>query len=338
MYKRKLQKMGVTSLGISLPKKWLHYYNLKQGDEVEVEILPDYTLLVRPSFIKGNVGYNCQTLRYDGEAVNESIMRLISLYVNGVDSIKVVCGDQCETFKESIYRVLERNVIGLEIIEEGRDYVMLACLVDILSLPLSEVLRKMSMLIPALLRDLKRNMETNTLLDMEERDSLIDKLYLYAIRQLNMVLHGRLLLDKTGLKSMGEAVSIANLLKILERMGDHIVLLHRWYNNARGKKEVVDNVVILLNEVIPITEKILNSYLAILENPSKIPSIEKTLSELRIVEEKIKSSTLDAGPLISLTRMIAYLRDIIEVVTDIVVSRKLGESACEEGKLVESYK
>lgn len=331
MYKRRLQKMGAASLGVSLPKKWLRHYRLKQGDEVDIEVLPDYTLLIRPSFVKSHAGYSCQVFKYDDSSPNASIMRLVSLYINGVDSIKVLCGSTCNSFKEKIYRLLERNIIGLEIIEEGEGYITVACLVDILSLPLSEVLRKMGRLVPAMMRDVESSITSGTELDIEERDSLIDKLYLYSVRQLNMVMQGRLLLEKTGLKSMGEAISIANLLKILERMGDHAAQLYRW---SRSRPHSVDSrreAGLLLGEVRAAAEKILGEYLAALENPEEMPSLEDTIMELRMLEDKVRKPGLDPSLVISLTRIIAYLRDVAEVVTDIVVSREMQESTCSEG-------
>lgn len=327
--------MGTASLGVSLPKEWLEHYGLKHGDEVEVEILPDYTLLIKPSLSRSAIGDSCRVLRYDDNAPNESIMKLISLYLNGIDPIRVVCGNYCSSFKEKVYRVIERNVVGLEVVDEGRGYITLACLADASSLPLSKVLRKMGTLIPVLLRDLRSAMETGEFLDMEERDSLLDRLYLYALRQLNMVMSGRLLLEKTGLRSMSEAIPIANLLKTLERIGDHIVQLHDWFTGARREGKALNNVITALDEIIPVAEMILNGYLVALKNPDKMLSIERTVSELKTVEERVRALDLDAVPLVNITRIIAYLMDIVEMVTDIIVGREQEGVACGEGPIEE---
>ena len=328
MYKRRLQKMGAASLGISLPKRWLSHYNLKQGDEVDIEILPDYTLLVKPSFVKRTASYSCQVFEYDESSIDTSIMRLVSLYINGVDSIRVLCGPYCGSFKEKVYGILERNIIGLEVIEEGEGFIVIACLVDILSLPLLSVIGKMGRLVTSLMREVESAIRSGVELDVEERDSLIDKLYLYSIRQLNMVMQGRLPLDRTGLRSMGEAVSVANLLKILERMGDHVVQLYKLSRKPGVDAITTGKLAESINRVRVLTESILNEYLPLLEDSGKPPVVGDALERLRAIEGELESIGLDASMLISLTRILAYLRDVIEVVMDITVSRMMRENVC----------
>ncbi len=44
--KRKIVRLGKTSLGVILPKGWLRYFDLKAGDEVEV--ITDGNVVVQP--------------------------------------------------------------------------------------------------------------------------------------------------------------------------------------------------------------------------------------------------------------------------------------------------
>lgn len=326
MYRRRLQKMGAASLGVSLPKKWLRYHGLKRGDEVEVEVAEDYTLIVRPSTTRKPVQQSCFTVDYEGIGFNEAFLKLVSLYVNGVDLIRVKCGLKCSEFRERVYRVLESSLIGLEVIEEGEGYITFACLVDVASLPLIEAVRKMSRALPLFIREVEESIRSRLALDVEERDGLIDKLYLYSIRQLNMVMQGRLPLDKTGLKSLSEALSIASTLKTLERIGDHIVQLYYWSRGrSAGELKSVEGFMERIREAMI---NILSEYTSILEDPGRPLSVEESILKLRSLEEELKSRDIDASAVVHLMRIIAYLTDIVEAAMDIVVSRSVRSSKC----------
>ena len=48
MESRKVQKTGLSTLTVSLPKEWVSTINLKPGDQVDLEIMPDGSLSIGP--------------------------------------------------------------------------------------------------------------------------------------------------------------------------------------------------------------------------------------------------------------------------------------------------
>ncbi len=89
MDKRKIMRLGKSSLVISLPKEWLDKNSLKRGDYVFTNIEKDFSLKIQPSPIVVEKSEEI-SLSISVDEKGESIIRkIIGCYLNGYSIIKL---------------------------------------------------------------------------------------------------------------------------------------------------------------------------------------------------------------------------------------------------------
>ena len=112
---RKLVKQGPSTMTLSLPKDWIDRFNLKNGDEVNLEEAE--TKLIISSSKKSS---STETIEYNFENISDHLIRavLIGMYKHGLRDIKInnINPKHLGKIKEII-----RNSPGLEIIDSTKN-------------------------------------------------------------------------------------------------------------------------------------------------------------------------------------------------------------------------
>ena len=106
---------GISSLTVSLPKKWINEFNLKKGDEIELETDADkVTISVKkaPTIMKKRIDVSATPLTLP--------RRLNALYRGGYDEIEILFDDP--RMIDEIHKTIEKEMIGFEIIKQGKNY------------------------------------------------------------------------------------------------------------------------------------------------------------------------------------------------------------------------
>ncbi|MEM2074870.1 MAG: phosphate uptake regulator PhoU [Zestosphaera sp.] len=319
-YRRRVQVVGGSTYTVSLPKEWVRSLNLKHGSELVIEVMPDSSLKVRSSEETHPEEPLEEELEVSSDAVEISMIRLIASYVVGYDMMTVTCGDCSTTKLEEFVRLVTEKTIGLEITEKDKDTIVLQCLANISTFPFSEVLRTLVRLTLKSFENIEEFLRSKTteVREVLERDDLIDKLYLYGLRQLNQVLLGRINHSSIGLNSTAHTIYLAMTLKLLERIADHLSdlvedLEKLSTDTSNTHYRLLDYVESLRTKYIQVT-----NYL-ILEHESKKPeSLGLLVDELRRLESNVAGdpALLEHAGKEHLTRISAYLRDLIELLVD----------------------
>lgn len=227
---RKLLKLGKTSLAITLPRRWVEKNRLREGDLVFIEEYDTHLVVSLARTREETIGETKILEAAPGD--EDTIERMIiALYQAGYSTIKVVSslGRVPLNLRESIRRTLKR-LVGLEIFEEGSDYIVLQMLADTASIEVPKVLNRMEVLILNSIKDLEeffKTGDTSYLRDIIERDEEVDKFYFLLSRQINLSILHSWYLAKIGIQNRTLLLPMFNYGKTLERIGDVLVNIAR---------------------------------------------------------------------------------------------------------------
>jgi len=110
--RRKLVKQGYSTYTISLPKEWVERFNLKEGDEIDLE--EEQTKII-VSNIKSKENYN--SINFNLENINEKIIPefIVSLYKGGFNDINLTnLNNKTKIIKDSLSGALGFEILGSE--------------------------------------------------------------------------------------------------------------------------------------------------------------------------------------------------------------------------------
>ncbi|PLJ77976.1 MAG: hypothetical protein B7L53_02805 [Thermofilum sp. NZ13] len=227
---RRLVRLGKSSLSVTLPRRWVEKNNLKEGDTVFVEDY-DTHLLITPARPREEFREEVKVLEATHGDEDSVERMIIALYQAGYASIKVVSrsGRVTPELRETIRRTLKR-LVGLEVFEEGSDYILLQMIADASTVEIPKVLSRMEVLILNSIKDLEEfaaTGDTSYLKDIIERDEEIDKFYFLLSRQVALSIMYSWYSSKVGVQDRTLLMPLFNYGKTLERVGDVIASLAR---------------------------------------------------------------------------------------------------------------
>jgi len=228
MAKRKLIKQGTSSFTISLPPKWIHQFDLKPGDEInliekgkEIVLTTSEELTVKP--------VELDISGFDDRLIDISI---VGSYLMGVDQLKLVFKDKSRLAK--IQEIVGR-LLGVAIIEQGSHYCVIEEFSKTTEDQFEKILRKIFLLILSISEDTLKAVENknkNALRDMPSRDKSINQFVFLCLR----------LLNKYGTKRYQKTVLIYMILESLEEVADQYteIAIHYSKSDIALKKEIIE--------------------------------------------------------------------------------------------------
>ncbi len=178
--KRKINRVGTSTLTVSLPSKWARIHNLKPGDEIEVE--EDKGGL----YIGKKAERRKQDITIKVTSAERFMKRFLHVpYIKGYDKIKVEYNDP-EVYQKIRYTI---NLLftGFEIVEQGRDYCVIKNLTKGEPDDMSKLFRKYfhicKSIMPSLLEAIEKK-DMKLIQNVYNTDTLIDKLCSFIRRNL----------------------------------------------------------------------------------------------------------------------------------------------------------
>ncbi|MEM0202337.1 MAG: phosphate uptake regulator PhoU [Archaeoglobaceae archaeon] len=180
---RKLQLIGGSSYMVSLPKDWVKKNNLKQGDEIVLDI-ENSVIMLYPKGFKEDIRVSKVEIsdlrRYDEKFLRRFIY---ALYIQGVDEIRIVDKKLNPRLVAKISEIV-KSLIGMEIIDAS-DKVVLKCL-TVTDFDVYGVVRRMTQIVVTMMEtliDAIRNRDFSSLRELKNLEDDTDRLYLLAVRQ-----------------------------------------------------------------------------------------------------------------------------------------------------------
>ncbi|USZ73095.1 phosphate signaling complex PhoU family protein [Natronosalvus halobius] len=129
METRKVQRLGPSTLAMTLPAEWASEHGVEKGDEVSLRMGGKGTLTVMPE--SANFEETEATIRTDNLDADAVERAIVAQYVLGRRVIRIECTDGAleSAHINAVYRA-ETQLMGLGVIEETPESISIRCSVD----------------------------------------------------------------------------------------------------------------------------------------------------------------------------------------------------------------
>ena len=219
MYQRSVQVTGGTTFFVTLPKPWATAMGIRGQSMVTLVPTDSGGLLVLPERTKAANACHMTLGDWNFERVQRE---LFARYIMGYDVIHVA-GTRIGPEKRRMVREITQSLIGLEILDETQDTVVLSSVLKAQDFPAHRSLERIFDMASSMLGDAVNAVAAcDELLarDVVERDSDVDRLVLLVERQFSLFLRDLAILDGTQLTKL-QFLYYLNVAKQLERVADH---------------------------------------------------------------------------------------------------------------------
>lgn len=324
METRKVYVSGGSTYVVSLPKKWVKKANLKSGDSLVVTE-QDGSLLIETRVTEKESAV--KEIKISQIISSEALERIIiALYLSGYDTIKIKLDKKDHIqYREAIREILD-YLMGIEIVDDTHDSMTLEIMLDHKRMMTSQVLQRMFSINKSMLLDIGKsfkNRDTGLAKDAIAREREVDRLYFLVVRQLKSAVRYQQVAEKLGIKYQRDSLGYRIVVKVLERIADHIENIAKNYIRLVEiqKQPQLNEYMNLVDNIAIIFEK---SFQALIARDGE--SAEKVFRELKDIEkyhsdiskelfkiEDIQSAILQKAMLDSLGRIASYSGDIAEI-------------------------
>ena len=189
MESRKVQRVGSSSLAVSLPNQWVKEVGLKKGqliffEEDEGNMLKIMTAEQTEKQPETTVELNADFCK-DPKMLGRSLMGIYSL---GHDSIKIVASTRLTSEQVNTIRTVTRELMGMGIMEETPNSLLIQCSIDTTKFPINTLLRRLYIISSTMHKEMIDSLPTfNTDLAAEaiRRDKEAYTMFWVIVRLLN---------------------------------------------------------------------------------------------------------------------------------------------------------
>ena len=320
---RKVQKSGRGSTVISLPKVWVELTGLKPGDPVALQYQRDGSLLVSPKLVEKLARLQV-TIEIDTKRPQRTARQVIAAYLEGYNQIELHSRGEMGTAVRQLLHDGVRKIIGLEIVEEGRDRIILLDLASPSEFPMARGLRRMHLLTRAMCDDAigaVLEVEPERVAVVLQRDDEVDRLYWLIVKQHHLVLRDPRFaakIEMTAQRSLGFMLAA----RMFERVADHACTIARSAADLKGAlpKAIADGLKDASDQALALLDRGFQSFVG--DNPTdadevieSVKPFEARVSSLResIGGLKGRQAVALAYVLESIERTGAYATDIAEL-------------------------
>jgi len=253
METRKLQKVGYSTLSVSLPSSWVKENGMKRGDTVFLMPEKDGSLKLFPSKLvkpkEKAEEYICNSDLCDDPKMLERI--IAGSYILGRDIFSIISSVRIRSEHIEEIRGIMPKLIGLGIVEETPDHITLQCSVDPRKFQLDMLLRRLSIISSTIVKEaVQALVESDESLakDAINREDEADMMCLLAMRLLISAQRRKEVAEEIGLTDPLHILYFGLMLRYLELTADYaeeiarrvIVLLQEYKN--RIPKWVIERI------------------------------------------------------------------------------------------------
>src|SRR5271157_3588209 len=240
---RRVQVTGGNSFVVSLPKTWVRDIGLKPKDAVAIIVQPDSSLLIVPRRdVREATKSEAKIEAGPGVGEDTLLRQFISCYLAGYDIIRISAGRSDPSLRNSIKEGIRRKLVGVEIIEESSTGILTQCLSGYADFPLKKALERMAIIAGGMLTDAMAVLQSRGSGLGEEvilRDDEVDRFYHFILRQLNIAVRDRSVIQEIGLASPRDCLGYRLAAKSAERVADHATTIAMQAENLQSLPEGV---------------------------------------------------------------------------------------------------
>ncbi|MFC6835524.1 phosphate uptake regulator PhoU [Halomarina ordinaria] len=259
METRKVQVTGGSTYTVSLPKSWATDNGISAGSVVEFYPEED-SLLLTPKGDEERTEGSLDITNLEGE---ELMRAVVTMYVSGFDIITLETGRVTAAQRRSIREAAQR-LVGLEVIGETGDNVVLQDLLDSSELSITNAITRMRLVSLSMLADALTALiedDDDLAQDVVERDDDVDRLWALVSRVFRSVLRDPGTATDVGL-SREVCFDYHSSARQLERIADHAtkIAIHALELGA-VPEEAAERLTTLQADATDITERAMDALL-----------------------------------------------------------------------------
>lgn len=219
--KRQLVQLGKHTLMAAIPSTWVQKHKLKKGDALEFSEVENKLIITSTNEI-----YERKTEIHLPSSSIEVVWRMVQpVYTSGYDEVKIYYNDNKAI--ENINRSVQL-LIGFEIIETKKDYILIKSISKNLDEEFEVILRRTFIILNqmiSLMNNFMENKEKGLLHEIDTLEQTLNKYTLFLKRIIN----------RTGYKFPHYMYLI---ITFLELTGNHIHYLYRYFKKNNLKIEI----------------------------------------------------------------------------------------------------
>ncbi|WGI17334.1 phosphate uptake regulator PhoU [Methanonatronarchaeum sp. AMET-Sl] len=325
MESRKIYKSGGSTYVMSLPKKWIKEFEIKEGDSL---LLSKSESAINVYTEKGGAAQ--KNIKINTKQIpnpNGLLRTIIAAYLMGAETIIIELNEKTKVeFKKKLETAIN-NLIGIELVEDIGDKITLEIFIDYKRMGATKVLNRIYNIMDSMLHDLEKGINLNDkemIKDALNREAEVDRLYFLIVRELNYATTFQAIHEEIEIKSPRDVISYYAIVKSFERASDHIEDISRTYlqiikctNNTKISQEIV--------ELAKMLRKLLKKAWQTRTN-KQLRNYEEVFNEIQTFQERHKEihtklfTDLENPSLvrkytdimISLSRIAQYISDMTE--------------------------
>ncbi|WP_226010432.1 phosphate signaling complex PhoU family protein [Halomicrobium salinisoli] len=286
METRKVQVTGGSTYTVSLPKEWATENDVGAGSVVEFHTEEDF-LLLSPQQEDDRVE---GTMDISGlEEAHELTRAVMTMYVSGFDVIRLEAG-RISAEQRRIIRNAVQGLVGLEVIEETTDRVVLQDLLDSSELSIHNAVTRMRLVSITMLEDAVEALITDDddlANDVMQRDDDVDRLWYMVSRVFRTVLRNPTAATEIGFprETVFDYQSSA---RQLERIADHATKIANLALEVEEiSEETADLLRALQEEAIKVPETAMDALMAD-DSDEAVELANEARGHIRTVDEKVR--------------------------------------------------
>ncbi len=308
---------------VTLPKEWADSVGLKKNDSVSLQPQPDGSITIYPQGIHKSVERTVKTIDVDLINDRQYLYRLlVGSYIAGHSAIELKSSGQISSLVAGVASAFTQTAIGLEIMDESENRILIKDLVDQSEMRPSKSLERMRVLIKNLLSDILNDAESgkkNIYEGLVEKDKEIDRIDWLISRQVNVFQKEITLASKIG-SNLSEITRSSIASRALERIGDHALLIAKNVDVLTGEPDTSD----IIHEIVSIGREANNrvsSAIINLQNKDMVLA-NKCINDSELLVERVEalsrnSAMLDQNASVAASVISGSLRRIAEYAMDL---------------------
>ncbi|KAB1193446.1 AbrB/MazE/SpoVT family DNA-binding domain-containing protein [Haloferax sp. MBLA0076] len=250
---RKVQVTGGSTYTVSIPKDWATENGVSAGSEVEFYPEGD-SLFLTPRSEEERTEGTLDISNLEGDELTRAVM---TMYVSGFDIIALESGrittDQRRTIREAT-----QSLVGLEVLEETRDRVVIRDLLDSSELSIHNAVTRMRLIALSMLEDAIAaiaEMDEDLAHDVIQRDDDVDRLWMVVSRIFRATLRTPKAAEELGLPRE-VCFDYQSAARQLERIGDHATKIAHLSLNF--EQPVSEEIIAAIEELFEESKKVVN--------------------------------------------------------------------------------
>ena len=226
MESRKIQKVGASTLTVSIPKEWAEQRNLKKGDQLFL-VQEGEALMLLPGPLAEERSRASSEVVVDADLCDEPGMLervIVGNYVLGRDKILIRATQRIRSDHQDEIRRAVRRLMGIGIIEENPQRVALHASIDPSNYPIETLLKRLYNLASTMLTesfDALAHGDATLAGDAMKREDDADTMYWLILRLILLAQTDEALVERLGMRSRLEIAGNRAIARDLEEAADH---------------------------------------------------------------------------------------------------------------------